>query len=79
MLLSLNEKYPDDVLVLNALARLAIKTGQWDRAQQRLELSDSLQPENTTTICLLADVYSQLNDQRAQAVRDKCNLLTLKK
>lgn len=79
MLLSLNEKYPDDVLVLNALGRLAIKTGQWDKAQQRLEGAEALEPENITTICLLAEVYEQLNDQRAHELKDKCELLTLKK
>ncbi|MBK8502349.1 MAG: hypothetical protein IPL46_09130 [Saprospiraceae bacterium] len=78
MLLGLNEKHPDDVLVLNALARLAIKTGQWDKAQQRLERAEALEPENITTICLLAEIYEQLKDQRAQALRDKCELLTLK-
>jgi uncharacterized protein HemY len=79
MLLSLNEKHPDDVLVLNALARLAIKTGQWDKAQQRLERAEALDPENITTICLLAEIYDQLKDQRAQALKDKCEFLTLKK
>lgn len=79
MLLSLNEKYPDDVLVLNALARLAIKTGQWDRARDRLERSDSIQSDNRTTVCLLADVYQQLNDAKAQVQREKCELLTSKR
>lgn len=79
MLLSLNEKHPDDVLVLNALARLAIKTGQWDKAQQRLERAEAIEPENITTTCLLAETYDQLKDHRAQALKDKCELLTLKK
>lgn len=79
MLLNLNEKDPDDVLVLNALARLAIKTGQWERAKDRLERADSIQPENITTTCMLADVYSELEDIRARAVKDKCELLTSKR
>ena len=79
MLLALNEKYPDDVLVLNALARLAVKTGQWDRAKARLEKSASLQEDNASTICLLADVYQQLDDVRAQAMKDKCEFLTSKR
>lgn len=79
MLLRLNENNPEDVLVLNALARLAIKTGQWDRAKARLEKSESIESENSTTICLLAEVYQQLNDKRASAVKDKCELLTLKR
>lgn len=79
MLLNLNEKYPEDVLVLNALARLAIKTGQWERAKERLEKADSLQPDHPTTTCLLAEVYAQMNDQRADMVKEKCELLTIKK
>ena len=78
MLLSLNEKYPDSVLVLNALGRLAIKTGQWDRAQQRLERADSLEPNNKVTACLLYEVYAQQQDSRTMAMKDKCELLTLK-
>ncbi|MCB0669158.1 MAG: hypothetical protein KDC80_25215 [Saprospiraceae bacterium] len=79
MLLSMNEKDPDDVLVLNALARLAIKTGQWERAKDRLLRADSLQPDNITTVCLLATVYQELNDEQAQATKDKCELLTSKR
>jgi tetratricopeptide (TPR) repeat protein len=78
MLLSLNEKNPNSVSVLNALGRLAIKTGQWDRAQQRLEKADSLEPDNRTTICLLSEVYAQQQHPRAKAIKDKCELLTLK-
>ncbi|NND32227.1 MAG: hypothetical protein HKN76_06505 [Saprospiraceae bacterium] len=78
MLLSLNEKYPDDVLVLNTLGRLAIKTGQWDRAQERLEKADSIEPNNKVTVCLLSEVYAQQQDSRASATKNKCELLTLK-
>ena len=78
MLLGLNEKHPENVSVLNALGRLAIKTGQWDRAQQRLEKADSLEPDNKITVCLLSEVYIQQQHPRANATKDKCELLTLK-
>jgi tetratricopeptide (TPR) repeat protein len=78
MLLSLNEKNPDNVSVLNALGRLAIKTGQWDRAQQRLEKADSLEPGNKNTVCLLSEVYIQQQHPQANATKEKCELLTLK-
>jgi len=78
MLLSLNQKNPESVLVLNALGRLAIKTGQWERATERLEKANSVDPDNTTTICLLSEVYQQVNDRRAQEMKDKCESLTLK-
>lgn len=58
MLRELNDAHPNNVLVMNTLARLAIKTGQFDRAIQRLETSLELAPENQNTICLLATAYA---------------------
>ena len=57
MLMGLNEKYPESVLVLNQLARLAILTGQIDKAIARLEKALSIEPENNNSICLIADAY----------------------
>ena len=79
MLLSLNEKHPEDVMVLTTLARLAIKTGQFDRAQTRLESALAINPEHPSATCLLATVLEQTGDMtRAQELRNKCELLTLK-
>lgn len=58
-LLELNRQEPDDVKVLNTLARLAIKTGQYDRAIERLERSNELEPDNKRTHCLLAVAYAE--------------------
>lgn len=57
MLRELESKYPDHPAVYNALGRLAIKTGQWERAVQRLEKAYSLDPNNPNTPCLLVKAY----------------------
>lgn len=57
MLRELEQKYPENASVYNALGRLAIKTGQWDRAVARLEQSWSLDKTNPITPCLLAKAY----------------------
>lgn len=57
MLRDLESKYPESPAVYNALGRLAIKTGQWDRAVQRLEKAWSLDKTNPNTPCLLSKAY----------------------
>jgi cytochrome c-type biogenesis protein CcmH/NrfG len=57
LLRDLNQSNPDNVLILNALARLAIQTGQYERAEERLEAAFRLEPDNPTTVCLLAQAY----------------------
>ena len=73
MLRELQDEYPQNVLVLNTLARLAIQTGQFERAVQRLEQALSLEPDNTTTICLLGQAYTGTGDAaKAQTFTDRC-------
>ncbi len=57
MLRELESKHPESPAVYNALGRLAIKTGQWQRATERLEKSWSLDKKNPNTPCLLAKAY----------------------
>jgi uncharacterized protein HemY len=57
MLRDLEKKYPENPSVYNALGRLAIKTGQWQRAIDRLEKAWSLDRTNFNTPCLLAKAY----------------------
>ncbi|MBK9256555.1 MAG: hypothetical protein IPM42_13790 [Saprospiraceae bacterium] len=73
LLRELDTKYPDNVLVLNQLARLAIQTGQNDRAIERLEKVLSIDPENQTAICLAAKAY-RASGQEAKALsfEQKC-------
>lgn len=73
MLIGLNQQDPDNVLVLNNLGRLAIRTGQYDRAIQRLERALSLEPDNQNTICLLAQAYRESGaNEKAQEMESKC-------
>lgn len=57
MLRELEQKHPENASVYNALGRLAIKTGQWQRATERLEKAWSLDKKNPNTPCLLAQAY----------------------
>lgn len=57
MLRELENKYPDHPAVYNTLGRLAIKTGQWQRAVERLEKAWALDKNNLNTPCLLAKAY----------------------
>jgi len=74
MLLSLNEDYPKSVKVLNQLGRLAIQTNQWDRAKERLIASLEIEPNNRSTICMLAKVYQSLQDfSAAETFTRRCS------
>jgi len=77
-LLDLNKKYPDNVSVLNQLARLGLKTNQIDKALERLKKALSLQPENLTSNCLMAEVLSKSNKSaEAEEYKIRCqNLMT---
>ncbi len=57
MLRDLETQHPNEATVYNALGRLAIKTGQWQRAIDRLEKSWTLDKNNQNTPCLLAKAY----------------------
>jgi len=67
MLLDLNRKHPKNVSVLNSLGRLAIKTGQYERAVERLEKAVSLDPENRNAACLLSRAYQGLGEESESA------------
>lgn len=73
MLLKLNESYPENVQVLNQLARLAIRTNQFDKAIQRLQKALSLEPSNNTSNCLMAMTYEKSGQVAlAKEFQDKC-------
>lgn len=70
---ALNTEFPDNVQVINQLARLAIQTNQFDRAIERLTQALQLDPDNSTSICLLADAYKGSGDETAfEMYRQKC-------
>lgn len=73
MLLQLNKEQPENVLVLVNLGRLAIQTGQFDRAEVRLQKALEIEPDNKSAICLLANVYAELgNAPKAEAFQQRC-------
>lgn len=74
MLRELESKHPDNPAVYNALGRLAIKTGQWERAIERLEKAWSLDKKNPNTPCLLAKAYEGIgNMTKANEFAGICN------
>lgn len=79
MLVELNKQYPENVSVLTQLGRLAIKTGQFEKAIQRLEKAVQLDPENPIANCLLARAFDEAG-QQAQAEKFKgiCESLSTK-
>lgn len=72
LLVDLVKQYPENPLVLSNLGRLAIKTGQWAKAKERLESAYKFAPNDKNVICLLADTYTQLKDPQAAAFAEKC-------
>lgn len=63
MLRDLNSSNPENVQVLNQLARLAIRTGQFERAIERLNTALTYDGTNKVTNCLLANAYEQTGEQ----------------
>lgn len=76
MLVELNKEFPNNVLVLTNLGRLAIDTGQFDRAVERLEQALSLDVENVTAICLLSKAYEGAGQaEKARQFAETCSQL----
>lgn len=65
MLVDLNKKYPDNAMVLTQLGRLAIKTGQYEKAVERLQAAIAVEPQNPNANCLLAQAFKALGDTEA--------------
>ncbi len=77
MLLNLDREHPDNPMVLNQLGRLAIQTGQYDRAIERLEKALERAPRNRTTVCLLAQAYAGAGlADKAKRFESLCNELS---
>lgn len=76
MLLGLNEKHPQNVAVMIQLGRLAIKTGQYERAVERLTKALSIEPTHKNANCLLSEAYKGLGDATSSREYEaKCNEL----
>lgn len=73
MLRDLNTKYPKNADVNIQLAKLAIRTGQFDKAVERLEKALALSPQTLSINCLLAEAYNgNGNIEKAKVAMQKC-------
>ncbi|MCI5083462.1 MAG: hypothetical protein MRY78_17315 [Saprospiraceae bacterium] len=76
LLLELNRENPDDVLVLTTLARLGLRTGQFEKAVGRLEKALTIEQNNVAANCLIAQAYEQLGRAaEAASYAQKCDEL----
>jgi len=73
LLLDYDKQYPDNPIILSNLGRLAIQTGQYEKAIQRLEKVIEIAPETKTAYCLLSKAYNGIGDKlKADAFQEKC-------
>ena len=73
MLLELNNNYPDNARILFHLGRLAIQTGQFEKAVERLEKSLELDDAQPQIYCLLERAYRETSkSDLANMAADKC-------
>jgi predicted Zn-dependent protease len=74
MLLQLQQEYPENAGVYYQLGRLAIQTGQYAKAAERLEKAIALGSRRTEAFCLLQQAYEALGDQiKAAQAGTRCN------
>ncbi len=76
LLRELDAQNPENVAVNTQLARLAIKTGQYDKAIARLEKVITKEPNNGKLYCLLADAYDGAHNPKANEAAQKCQSLS---
>jgi tetratricopeptide (TPR) repeat protein len=77
MLRELDTKFPENAQVLFQLAKLAMRTNQYDKAVLRLEQILKKNPNNPDAICLIGEAFSRKGeDAKAAMYAKKCeNLL----
>ena len=68
MLRDLVDQYPKEARVYTTLAQLAIRTGQLEKAAERLETAAELAPEDPNVFCPLARVHEQLGNSDKSAI-----------
>jgi predicted Zn-dependent protease len=74
LLRELDAANPNHVGVNLQLARLSIKTGQFDKAIVRLERVLAIEPNSQQANCLAADAYKGAGDAtKAAAATKKCS------
>ncbi len=76
LLRELDAQNPENIAVNSQLARLAIKTGQFDKAIARLEKVLTKEPNNGKLACLLAEAYTGANNPKAAEANQRCQSLS---
>lgn len=73
MLAALATKYPESALPPYHLARLAVKTGQMERAEDRIGQALRLDSTNSRIACLAIDIYTAVQkNQEAEKLKVYC-------
>jgi tetratricopeptide (TPR) repeat protein len=73
MLAGLATSYPESPAPPYHLAKLAVRTGQYERALTRIEQALKLAPDDKRIACLAADIYTALNKlEEASKLADQC-------
>ena len=76
ILRDLNQKLPENIPVLLALGRMAIQSGQNDKAKDRFQKILQLEPQNTEAMYFLGITEAQLgHKEEAIRVFEMCKLL----
>ncbi|HLF63320.1 MAG TPA: tetratricopeptide repeat protein [Saprospiraceae bacterium] len=74
LLLELNRSNPENISVLYHLARFGMRTGQYDKAKERLEKALSLDPTQRRLHCLMAELLRTMKqDERAMQYQTVCD------
>jgi len=73
MLAGLATNYPDSPLPPYHLARLAVQTGQYERAEGRIEQAMKLSPTDSRIACLAIEIYNAVNKpEKAKELAGLC-------
>ena len=75
-LLELEKDFPGEPAVYLTLARLAMRTGQREKAAERLQQAATLDPDNPDAVCPLAKVLEELGRlEESRTFAARCNVL----
>jgi len=66
LLLELNRSNPENVSILYYLARFGMRTGQYEKARERLEKALSLDPAQRRLHCLMADLLLETHQSEVE-------------
>ena len=72
-LLELNKTHPENTSVLFHLARFGMRTGQYDRAMERLQVALRIAPEEQRLHCLMLELLTETGQaENIEVHREEC-------